>query len=156
MVDLRRKPGGQNPDTASFGNGQADCERVKGIPACPGRCRAPHRRRKRHVTSSKIQTLQQQLGHLNLLVEEARAKEKAEALARIREQVKEYGITEVELLRAAGFVKDRPKKHPAKYYDPSSGNSWTGRGARPKWLAGKNPDDYLIRPEAKPWWPGED
>ncbi|WP_311767765.1 H-NS family nucleoid-associated regulatory protein [Burkholderia sp. Bp8963] len=68
---------------------------------------------------------------------------------------KEYGITELELLRAAGFVKDKPKKLPAKYYDPSSGKSWTGRGACPKWLAGKNLDDYLIRPAAKPWWPGE-
>ena len=110
------------------------------------------------MTSSKIQTLQQQLGHLNLLVEEARKKEKAEALAAIREHVKEFGITEVELLRAAGFVKDKPKKLPAKYYDPSSGNSWTVRGARPKWLVDKNLDDYLIQPAstAKPWWPGEE
>lgn len=110
------------------------------------------------MTSSKINSLQQQLGHLNLLVEEARKKEKAEALATIREQVKEFGITELELLRAAGFVKDKPKKLPAKYYDPSSGNSWTGRGARPKWLVDKNLDDYLIQPAstAKPWWPGEE
>lgn len=138
-------------------SGHADCERVTDIPV-PGRRQAPHRRRLRHVTSSKINSLQQQLGHLNLLVEEARKKEKAEALATIREQVKEFGITELELLRAAGFVKDKPKKLPAKYYDPSSGNSWTGRGARPKWLVDKNLDDYLIQPAstAKPWWPGEE
>ncbi len=105
--------------------------------------------------TSKIQALHQQLGHLNLLLDEARKKEKAAVLSTIREQVKEYGITEVELLRAAGFVKDKPKQLPAKYYDPSSGKSWTGRGACPKWLAGKNLDDYLIRPAAKPWWPGE-
>ncbi len=105
--------------------------------------------------TSKIQALHQQLGHLNLLLDEARKKEKAAVLSAIREQVKEYGITEVELLRAGGFVKDKPKQLPAKYYDPSSGKSWTGRGACPKWLAGKNLDDYLIRPTAKPWWPGE-
>lgn len=70
------------------------------------------------MTTSKIQELQQQLGHVNLLLEEARKKEKTEVLAAIREQVKQYGITEVELLRAAGFVKDKPKKLPAKYYDP--------------------------------------
>lgn len=107
------------------------------------------------MTTSKIQELQQQLGHVNLLLEEARKKEKTEVLAAIREQVKQYGITEVELLRAAGFVKDKPKKLPAKYYDPSSGKSWSGRGACPKWLICKNLDDYLIRPAAEPWWPGE-
>lgn len=107
------------------------------------------------MTSSKIQTLQKELGHLNLLLEEAKKKEKAEVLAAIREQVKQFDITEVELLRAAGFVKDKPKKLPAKYYDPSTGKSWTGRGACPKWLIGKNLDDYLIRPAPEPWWPGE-
>ncbi|MGU7776350.1 H-NS histone family protein [Burkholderia sp. MR1-5-21] len=107
------------------------------------------------MTTSKIQSLQQQLGHVNLLLEEAQKKEKAAVLAAIREQVKQYGITELELLRAAGFVKDKPKKLPAKYYDPSSGKSWSGQGARPKWLVGKNLDDYLILPPAKPWWPGE-
>lgn len=68
--------------------------------------------------------------------------------------MKQFDITEVELLRAAGFVKDKPKKLPAKYYDPSTGKSWTGRGACPKWLIGKNLDDYLIRPAPEPWWPG--
>ncbi|KVD80368.1 histone [Burkholderia sp. ABCPW 14] len=107
------------------------------------------------MTTSKIHSLQKQLGHVNLLLEEAKKKEKAEVLAAIREQVKQYGITELELLRAAGFVKDKPKKLPAKYYDPSSGKSWTGRGACPKWLEGKNLDDYLIRSAPEPWWPGE-
>ncbi|RQR47570.1 H-NS histone family protein [Burkholderia sp. Bp9126] len=107
------------------------------------------------MTTNKIQLLQKQLSHTNMLLEEARKKERTTALAAIREQVKQYGITELELLRAAGFVKDKPKKLPAKYYDPSSGKSWSGRGACPKWLIGKNPDDYLIRSSAKPWWPGE-
>lgn len=108
------------------------------------------------MTSNTIQSLQKQLGHINLLLEEAKKEEKAAVLASIKEQVQQYGITEVELLRAAGFVKDRPKRVPAKYYDPSSGKSWSGRGACPKWLIGKNRDDYLIREAAKPWWPGED
>ncbi|KGD33730.1 H-NS histone family protein [Burkholderia pseudomallei] len=66
------------------------------------------------MTTSKIQALQQQLGHVNLLLDDARKKEKAVVLAAIHEQVKQYGITELELLRAAGFVKDKPKKLPAK------------------------------------------
>ncbi|MGU7778675.1 H-NS histone family protein [Burkholderia sp. PU8-34] len=110
------------------------------------------------MTKTTIQALQQQLGHVNMLLDDAKRKEKAAVLAAIREQVKEYGITELELLKAGGFVKESPKKLPAKYYDSSSGKSWSGRGALPKWLIGKDLDVYLIdKPmqQAKPWWPGE-
>ncbi|WP_080430793.1 H-NS family nucleoid-associated regulatory protein [Burkholderia ubonensis] len=86
------------------------------------------------MTDTNIRELQQQLGHLNLLVEEAKQREKQAILAEITEHVKEYGITEIELLRAAGFLKAKRQKAPAKYYDPNSGNSWSGKGARPKWL----------------------
>ncbi|KVV25450.1 histone [Burkholderia ubonensis] len=105
------------------------------------------------MTDTNIRELQQQLGHLNLLVEEAKQREKQAALTEIGNQVKEYGITEIELLRAAGFLKAKRQKAPAKYYDPNSGNSWSGKGARPKWLEGKNLDDYLIREAPQPWWP---
>lgn len=100
-----------------------------------------------------IRELQKQLGQLNLLVEEARQREKQAILAEIGECVKEYGITEIELLRAAGFIRAKRKKAPAKYYDPDTGQSWSGNGPRPKWLVGKSLDDYLIREAPKPWWP---
>lgn len=99
--------------------------------------------------------MQKQLGQLNLIVEETKQQEKQTKLKQIAENVKEYGITEIELLRAAGFVKAKRKKTPAKYYDPDTGQSWSGKGPRPKWLVGKNLDDYLIREAPKPWWPEE-
>ncbi|MBN3777340.1 H-NS histone family protein [Burkholderia sp. Ac-20345] len=100
-----------------------------------------------------IRELQKQLGQLNLLVEETRQREKQAILAEIGAHVKEYGITEIELLRAAGFLKQKRQKAPAKYYDPNSGKSWSGQGPRPKWLEGRNLDDYLIREAPQPWWP---
>lgn len=105
------------------------------------------------MNSPSIRELQKQLGQLNLLVEETKQLEKQAKLQQIAEDVKKYGITEIELLRAAGFIKAKRQKAPAKYYDPNSGNSWTGRGPQPKWLEGKNLDDYLIREAPKPWWP---
>lgn len=108
------------------------------------------------MSTNKIQDLKKQLSHVNLLLDEAKRKEKNAVLAVIKEQVKEYSITELELLRAAGFIKAPPKRLPAKYYDASTGNSWSGHGACPKWLVGKNRDDYLIRDEPKPWWPEKD
>lgn len=96
--------------------------------------------------------MQKQLGQLNLLVEETRQQEKRAILAEIGEHVKEYGITEIELLRAAGFIQAKRKKAPAKYYDPDTGQSWSGKDPRPKWLVDKNLNDYLIREAPQPWW----
>ncbi|PRH40727.1 histone [Burkholderia vietnamiensis] len=105
------------------------------------------------MNNPNIRELQKQLGQLNLLVEETKHQEKQAKLKQIADDVKEYGITETELLRAAGFIKAKPKKPPAKYYDPNSGQSWSGKGQRPKWLVDRNLDDYLIRETPKPWWP---
>lgn len=100
-----------------------------------------------------IRDLQKQLGQLNLLVEEAKQQEKQAKLKQIAADVKEYGITEVELLRATGFLQVKRQKAPSKYYDPDTGRSWSGKGSRPKWLVGKNLDDYVIRDTPQPWWP---
>ncbi|KAJ3473713.1 hypothetical protein NLI96_g12862 [Meripilus lineatus] len=105
------------------------------------------------MNSPTIRELQRQLGQLNLLAEEAKQQEKQAKLRQIAEDVKEYGITEIELLRAAGFIQAKRKKAPAKYYDPDTGQSWSGKGPRPKWLVDKNLDDYVIREAPQPWWP---
>ncbi|WP_334016303.1 H-NS histone family protein [Burkholderia cepacia] len=105
------------------------------------------------MNSSTIRELQKQLGQLNLLVEETKQREKQVKLKQIAEDVKKYGITEIELLRAAGFAKAKRKKAPAKYYDPNTGQSWSGKGPQPQWLVDKNLDDFIIREAPQPWWP---
>jgi DNA-binding protein H-NS len=65
--------------------------------------------------------------------------------------------TVIEMLRAAmvseGLKKSDlfPKKESAdtvkggmKYRDPISGKEWSGRGNSPKWIKGKNKEDFLI------------
>jgi DNA-binding protein H-NS len=43
---------------------------------------------------------------------------------------------------------EEPKaKLPAKYYDPDSGQSWSGRGKPPRWIQGKDPRQFLIQKE---------
>ncbi len=82
--------------------------------------------------------------------------EKQTYVAGVQERVALYGITENELLRAAGFWKSRKPHAQAKYCAPSSDKQWSGFGPGPKWLEGKNLGDYLIERAAKPWWPGEE
>ncbi|KVC90616.1 histone [Burkholderia ubonensis] len=105
---------------------------------------------------TQLQDLQAQLRELNIRLADVKKNERAVYLAAVQEHVALYGITEDELLRAAGFRKSRKQRAPAKYYDPSSGKSWSGHGPRPKWLEGKNLDHFLVERAAKPWWPGEE
>ncbi|WP_322069492.1 H-NS histone family protein [Paraburkholderia bannensis] len=103
---------------------------------------------------SELKTLRAELGHVNELLADARAREVAAVLARFREEVTLLGITEKEVRRALGY--DRPERAAAKYYDPSTGKKWSGKGARPNWLTGKRLEDYAIdAPQPQPWWPGE-
>ncbi|HHT8966434.1 TPA: H-NS family nucleoid-associated regulatory protein [Burkholderia cenocepacia] len=104
---------------------------------------------------SNLQELQTQLRDLNVQLAEAKSAAKRALLGAIKDQAQELGITQDELLIAAGFKKPRRARAPAKYYDPSSGRSWSGHGPRPKWLDGKNLEDYLVDRAAKAWWPGE-
>jgi DNA-binding protein H-NS len=34
----------------------------------------------------------------------------------------------------------------AKYRDPATAATWSGRGRVPNWIAGKNRDEFLIQP----------
>ncbi|KVL32184.1 histone [Burkholderia territorii] len=108
------------------------------------------------IVITELRDLQAQLRELNIQLADVKKEEKQAYLADVQERVALYDITEDELLRAAGFRKSRKSKAQAKYYDPSSGKQWSGFGPRPKWLEGKNLDDYLIERAAKPWWPGEE
>lgn len=88
---------------------------------------------------SQIETLQNQ-------VAEVRQREVGEAIAKARAIVAEYQLTASDVF-PTGRGKSSAKKTgkvAAKYRDPLSGNTWSGRGLAPKWLAGKNKADYLI------------
>lgn len=86
-----------------------------------------------------------QLEKLHRDVAVAREKEVAQAIADIKQQIAEYGITAEEL----GFSTKRPAAArkpplPPRYRNPKSGETWSGRGRTPGWLIGKNRERFLI------------
>lgn len=92
---------------------------------------------------SQIESLQSQ-------VSEVRQREVGDAIAKVRSIIDEYQLTTSDIFpggRAskAASGKKAGGKVAAKYRDPISGKTWSGRGLAPKWLAGKNKDDYLIQ-----------
>lgn len=70
-----------------------------------------------------------------------------DALERARSLVSRFDLTPEDVFsepEAPAPKKPRPKVL-AKYYDPSSGNSWTGRGRMPRWIAGRDLTQFLIK-----------
>ncbi|WP_321898611.1 H-NS histone family protein [Paraburkholderia heleia] len=87
-----------------------------------------------------------QLEKLHKEVAAAREKEIDQAIAEIREKIAEYDITAEELgftTRRAGPA--RKKALPPRYMNPKTGETWSGRGRTPGWLAGKNRERFLIK-----------
>lgn len=72
-------------------------------------------------------------------IKEIHENERKEAIKSARNLIEEFALTPDEL-----FGKLKSRVVVAKYINPQTGETWTGRGRTTKWLAGKNPDDFLI------------
>jgi len=98
---------------------------------------------------SQYAELKAQIAKLQAQADEARRTELANVIEEIRNKIAEYGLTAQDLGFAAAARRGRPPKKaplPPKYQDPKSGNTWSGRGKPPKWIAGKNRERFLIEP----------
>ena len=87
----------------------------------------------------QIATLQRQLAEL-------RQREISEAIAKTRALIDEYRLTVSDVFpNRQGKPKQprRPSNVNAKYRDPVSGKTWSGRGRVPGWLVGDR-SGYLI------------
>jgi len=81
--------------------------------------------------------------------EAARRAEIASVVADIQARMKEYGISLNDLKGGATKTQARAAVA-AKYRNPATGQSWSGRGRAPKWLAeelakGRSKDAFLIK-----------
>lgn len=96
------------------------------------------------------------LADLDRQIEAERTAARREAIAKAKEFLSTHGLTIADLAgetkapKATG-AKGPPKgqKVAAKYKDPATGQSWSGRGLKPKWLAkaleeGKKIEDFAI------------
>ena len=90
--------------------------------------------------------LQQQIEELKQQAAALLAEEKTNAIAEIKEKMAQFGISVDELSTVSKKTRTAVK---AKYQDPVSGKTWSGRGVAPKWLqeavaAGRSRDEFLI------------
>lgn len=93
------------------------------------------------MSTPPLKDLLAQRAALEQQIIEARRTERAEAIARIRALMSEYGLTIADL-QAGGSGRSGAKgttgatgsKVPPKYIDRASGHTWSGRGLQPRWL----------------------
>ena len=95
------------------------------------------------------QELKAQAEALLKQAEVARRAEIASVVAEIQARMKEFGITLDDLKGGAKKGKARAAVA-AKYRNPATGESWSGRGRTPKWLAeelakGRSKEAFLIK-----------
>lgn len=94
---------------------------------------------------STYKELLQQREELEQQIKEARSRELADAVAKVRSLIAEYGLTAEDVFpparaRSAGTgAKVAPK-----YRDPATGQTWTGRGKPPKWIADQDREQFAI------------
>ncbi len=99
---------------------------------------------------SRYKELQAQIAALQKEAEEARKQEIAAVVAEIKAKMAEYGISVEDLgLATRGRGRRRAQAGPARYKNPVTGETWSGKGRKPAWLMqalqeGKHLDDFRV------------
>lgn len=85
--------------------------------------------------TEKLLEIQSEIDALN-------RKAKAAAIVQIVQLMTRYGILTSDL---KGLEHELPvRRAKAKYWNPTTGQTWSGRGRIPKWLAGKDLEAFRI------------
>jgi len=94
---------------------------------------------------SSYKELLAQREQLDKQIKEAVLREKAEGIAKAKLIIEEYDLTAADLFsRKAGDARSPSGKVAPKYRNPSTGETWTGRGKAPKWIEGRDRSSFLI------------
>jgi DNA-binding protein H-NS len=98
-----------------------------------------------------LQQLLDQQASIALQIEALKSQSKAQAVAEVKALMELHGLTVADIgtpTRNAGDAASG-KKIAAKYRDAATGQTWTGRGLKPKWLSealaqGKTLADFAL------------
>ena len=105
------------------------------------------------------QDIQRQIAKLQEDAQKARKAELSEVIRKVRHLVVEYGLEPSDVFGAGGRGRRaiaapapaaRKSVGVAKYRDPKSGKTWTGRGKPPSWIAGKRDRTKFLIDEPPP------
>jgi DNA-binding protein H-NS len=89
--------------------------------------------------------LKKQIAELERAADSARKAETAEAISKIQAIMNEYGLTVADIDSKAKLKSAKVKTVPAQFLNPETNETWTGRGRAPRWLEGKDREQYRIK-----------
>lgn len=96
------------------------------------------------LTSSYKELLQQREA-LNQQIAQARQREVADAIAKVRLIASDYELTQEDIFPPTrGSRANLGSKVAPKYRNPLTGETWTGRGKPPRWIQGQEREQFLI------------
>lgn len=93
------------------------------------------------------QEYQEQIAKLQTLAEQARQEELNDARRKVHELMEAHKLSPSDFAEPKRKTTQVVKKGTvqAKYRDPDSGATWTGRGRAPRWLNGGDKQKFLIK-----------
>ncbi|EYC50983.1 H-NS histone [Hylemonella gracilis str. Niagara R] len=93
-----------------------------------------------------LEQLEAQKASYEKRIAELRQQERDAALRTVRELVAKHKFTAKEISQPpAGAAPASPADAvDAKYRNPETGETWSGRGRAPAWLEGANKDQFLL------------
>lgn len=98
------------------------------------------------MTTTSYKELMAQRAALEAKIKEARAAEVSGAVSKIRELVGEFGLSANDIFGSPKGKRGSSGPGAAKYRDPQSGKTWTGRGKPPLWIKdAADRDAFLIQ-----------
>lgn len=109
------------------------------------------------LLAQKAQLLDQ-VAALDKQIAEVQSEQRNTVIAEIRALMEKAGLSMADITGTASTATPRAKrteatekvsKVAAKYRDPETGNAWSGRGLKPRWLtaalaAGKTIEEFVI------------
>lgn len=81
---------------------------------------------------------------LDKQIKEAVQREKADGIAKAKLIIEQYKLTSADLFSRKAGSRSVGGKVAPKYRNPSTGETWTGRGKAPKWIDGRDRSNFLI------------
>lgn len=102
---------------------------------------------------SEKQQLEKQIQKLQRKMRTLHTRQRRPVINSIIKSMQEYGISAEEITQAFDRRQKSPtttSSAPARYKNPETGDTWTGRGRPPRWIVdaeaqGKNRDSFLIK-----------
>jgi DNA-binding protein H-NS len=102
-----------------------------------------------------IAELLEQKAALEKQIAEVQREERANAIAQIRSLMQQFNLSPADFANRGGGAAPKASGPPAggsvaaKYRDPATGKTWSGRGLKPRWLReaidnGKSPADFAL------------